>query len=111
MKTRSSAEARLLRGCHAQSDAFRLVGALWLGIALLSLIGIFKPILMTPVLLLQLWYKGTWLIAAIIQALVDKSFAGVPPQMAVFFAVWIVVLPFAIPWGHFFSAGDATLRA
>jgi hypothetical protein len=96
---------------RAQSDAFRLVGALWLGITLLSIIGIFKPVLMTPVFLLQLWYKGTWLIAALIQASVDKNLGSVPPQMAVFFAVWIVVLPFAIPWRHFFAAGDAAFRA
>eukprot|EP00884_Botryococcus_braunii_P003571 jgi/Botrbrau1/13214/Bobra.9_1s0006.1 len=98
-------------GAFAQSDAFRLIGALWLGITLLSFIGIFKPILMTPVLLLQLWYKGTWLIAALIQAYVDKDMSSVPPEVAVSFAVWIVVLPFAIPWRHFLAAGDAALRA
>eukprot|EP00884_Botryococcus_braunii_P014629 jgi/Botrbrau1/23167/Bobra.0041s0018.1 len=109
--TRSLASQFVFHGAFAQSDAFRLVGALWLGITLLSVIGIFKPILMTPVLLLQLWYKGTWLIAALIQASVDKNLGSVPPQMAVFFAVWIVVLPFAIPWRHFVAAGDAALRA
>jgi hypothetical protein len=94
-----------------QSEAFRLVGALWLAIAFLSLIGVFKPVLMTPVLLLQLFYKASWLVGAWITAVIDKQFDRLPMEMSLFFIVWVFILPFAIPWQHLAASGDVSLRS
>lgn len=83
---------------YPATDVMRLVGCLWLGITVLSLLGLWKPITFSPVLLLQLVYKGAWLLVVALPAL--KSNQALPVGMAWFFVVWVLVLPFVIPWAH-----------
>jgi hypothetical protein len=85
----------------AYSEAIRLVGALWLAIFFLSVLGIFFPKQMSLVLLFQLVYKSAWLIFAALPAQLHNQ--PYPKGMAVFFVVWVLVLPFVIPWGDLFS--------
>ena len=82
------------------SEGLRLVGALWSAIAVLSIVGLFFPQRMVPVLLLQLLYKGGWLLVAALPAIISN--ATYPKAMAGFFVVWVLVLPFVVPWGHLF---------
>jgi len=85
----------------AYSEAIRLVGALWGAIFLLSILGLVYPERMSVVLLFQLIYKGAWLLVVALPALVnDQPF---PRGMAGFFLVWVVVLPFVIPWRVLFG--------
>ncbi|MGB3618995.1 MAG: hypothetical protein WBA12_12820 [Catalinimonas sp.] len=83
------------------SEAIRLVGALWGGIFLLSLVGLFLPRQMALVLLFQLIYKASWLLFAALPA-VSRGLPY-PRGMALFFLVWVVVLPFVIPWRALFA--------
>ncbi len=85
----------------AYSDAIRLVGALWGAIFILSIFGLFFPKKMALVLLFQLIYKSTWLLTAALPAMSAKQ--AFPRGMAVFFLIWVVVLPFVIPWKAIFS--------
>jgi hypothetical protein len=82
------------------SEAIRLVGALWFAIFSLSAIGLFYPKQMVLVLLFQLIYKSTWLICVAMPALINKK--PFPKFMAIFFLVWILILPFVIPWKDIF---------
>lgn len=88
------AAATVFQGAVEPSEGLRVVGALWLAIAVLSVVGLFSPRAMQPVLLLQIIYKGSWLLVAGIPA----WWAGrpVPVGMFWFFVVWVVVLPFVI---------------
>lgn len=81
---------------YPPSEVIRLVGCLWLGIAVLSVLGLLRPLTFSPVLLLQLIYKGTWLLVVALPAL--RSGAPFPRTMALFFVAWVLVLPFVIPW-------------
>jgi hypothetical protein len=83
------------------SEAIRLVGALWFAIFILSILGLFYPEKMSLVLLFQLIYKSSWLIFAALPAMLNNQ--PYPRGMAVFFIVWVVVLPFVIPWKSLFS--------
>jgi hypothetical protein len=83
------------------SEAIRLVGALWFAIFLLSILGLFYPEKMSMVLLFQLIYKSSWLIFAALPALLNQQ--PYPKGMAVVFIIWVVVLPFVIPWKTIFS--------
>lgn len=85
----------------AYSEAIRLVGALWGAIFLLSILGLFFPERMSVVLLFQLIYKGSWLLAVALPAILNDQ--PYPRGMAGFFVVWVVVLPFVIPWSVLFS--------
>lgn len=90
--------ATVFSGAYPSTETIRLVGCLWLAIAILSLLGCWLPITFSPVLLLQLIYKGSWLLWVAVPAIQhNKSY---PTGMAVFFVVWVVVLPFAIPWSE-----------
>ena len=81
----------------------RILGALWLAIAIVSAFGIFRPLPFSPVLLMQLLYKGGWLLVVVIPILFAGRTNALPVAMSTFFAAWVVVLPFAIPWRHLFA--------
>lgn len=81
---------------YPPTEVIRLVGCLWLGITVLSILGLWKPITFSPVLLLQLVYKGSWLLIVALPAIRnDEPF---PMGMTIFFVIWVLVLPFLIPW-------------
>ena len=86
---------------YQPTELIKLVGCLWLGIAILSVLGLFKPITFSPVLLIQLIYKGTWLLVVALPAIRNNELY--PKTMAIFFLVWILVLPFLIPWKSWFE--------
>jgi hypothetical protein len=48
------ATSMVFTNAYNESPVFRLAGALWLSIALLSALGLWKPITFSPVLLIQL---------------------------------------------------------
>jgi len=83
------------------SEAIRLVGALWGAIFILSILGLFFPRQMSLVLVFQLIYKSSWLIFAALPAILQRNLY--PKGMASFFVVWVLVLPFMIPWKEIFN--------
>lgn len=97
------AAATIFQSVYASTEVIRLVGCLWLSIAVLSIFGLWKPVEFSPVFLLQLIYKGMWLLVIAIPAW--RSRAAHPSSMAMFFVVWVLVLPFVIPWNSLFSSG------
>ncbi|MGB5983022.1 MAG: hypothetical protein WBG46_12835 [Nonlabens sp.] len=97
-----SAAASVFQNAYSATETIRLVGCLWLGIAILSALGLWKPVTFSPVLLLQLIYKGTWLIAVGVPAIVNDQ--PYPKGMALFFVIWVAVLPFVIPWSEWISS-------
>lgn len=84
----------------AYSEAIRLVGALWGAIFILSIVGLFFPLKMSVVLLFQLIYKSSWLLFAALPAMLSHS--PYPKGMAATFLIWVVLLPFMIPWRYLF---------
>ena len=94
------AQQTVFTNAFAYSEAIRLVGALWGAIFILSLLGLFFPQKMSLVLFFQLIYKSSWLLFAALPAIINK--APYPKSMALFFLVWVLVLPFAIPWKQLF---------
>lgn len=91
-----NAAATTFGNAYEPSEIIRLVGCFWLSITILSLLGLWKPITFSPVLLIQLIYKGTWLLVVALPAF--RNNIPFPKIMAIFFIVWIIVLPFIIPW-------------
>lgn len=90
--------ATIFQNAYPGTEVIRLVGCLWLAIAVLSLFGLWRPFVFSPVLLLQLIYKGSWLLVVAIPAI--KNNQSYPSGMAAFFLVWVLVLPFVIPWAE-----------
>ena len=84
----------------AYSEAFRLIGALWGAIFLLSILGLFFPFKMSLILFFQLVYKTLWLVCAALPAMwIGSDF---PKGMSLFFLIWVLILPWIIPWKYLF---------
>ena len=88
--------ATIFQNSYQTTDIIRLVGCLWLAIAILSVLGFLRPLTFSPVLLLQLIYKGTWLLVVAVPAI--KNHNSYPAGMVIFFLVWVLILPFVVPW-------------
>ena len=97
------AAVTVFQQAYPASEVMRLVGCLWLGIAVLSVLGLFRPVTFAPVLLLQLLYKGTWLLVVLLPAV--RAGVAYPRGMAIFFVVWVLALPFVIPWRSWWMGG------
>ncbi len=88
----------VFQNAYQPTEVVQLVGCLWLAIAVLSILGLWRPISFSPILLVQLIYKGTWLLFVALPAL--KNNQQYPSGMALFFLIWVIVLPFIIPWSE-----------
>lgn len=97
---RMAAES-VFTGSFAYSEAIRLVGALWWAIFIISCLGLFFPEKMRLIFLFQFIYKFSWLVFAALPAYMNHQ--EFPKSMASFFIVWVLVLPFVIPWREFFQ--------
>ncbi|MEM8927357.1 MAG: hypothetical protein AAGC45_04085 [Bacteroidota bacterium] len=96
-----TAAATVFSNAYEETEIIRLVGCLWLGITLLSALGLWKPLTFSPVRLLQLLYKGTWFLVVALPAVVNRM--PYPSAMAAFFLVLCLVLPVVIPWAKWFE--------
>ncbi len=96
--TPKKAALTVFQNAYQPTEVIRLVGCLWLAIAILSVLGLWRPISFSPVFLVQLIYKGTWLLVVALPAISNNQ--PYPSGMALFFLIWVVVLPFVIPWSE-----------
>jgi len=88
------------KGAWAPQDA--MAWSVWAGFSTLAILGIFHPVRMIPILLLEIFYKSLWLILVAYPlwragTLVGSSAEG---ETYVFLPVIIVIL--IIPWGYVF---------
>lgn len=90
---------------YSSHPALRMIGALWLGVAILSLLGLWLPKKMSPVLLFQLLYKAMWLFFVALPHFLHPEKGIEPLSLTIFFVVWVIILPFFIPWKFLFSKG------
>lgn len=97
------AHRSVFSGVYSASELTQLVGSLWLGIAVLSLAGLYWPANFVPVLVLQLFYKSCWL--GFVAWPAHQKQKPYPKAMTYFFIVWIICLPFVIPWKQLLSTG------
>lgn len=78
-------------------------GSVFLGFALLSILGLRSPLKFTPVLLLELSYKTIWFIGVIFPMLVGGKFPSYAIVYVVIFATYIVGDLIAIPFPYVFA--------
>jgi hypothetical protein len=95
------AAVTIFQNAYPSTEVIRLVGCLWLAITVLSFLGLWNPISFSPILLVQLIYKGRWLIVSALPAI--KNEQQYPTGMALFFVIRVVILPFVIPWSAYKS--------
>lgn len=99
------AASSVFSGVAEPSIPMQIVGAFWSTIAIISLLAIFNPLGFGIVLLIQLLYKGMWLLFVALPAGLAGRFEKIPGGITIFFIMWVIVLPFLIPWKHLFNFG------
>ncbi|GAB5399912.1 MAG: hypothetical protein Aureis2KO_14970 [Aureisphaera sp.] len=91
-----SAADSIFGGFYESNGVIRMVGAIWLAIGIVSVIGLWKPLKMSIVLLMQFMYMSAWLLLVAVPAIFQKQ--PYPKEIALFFLIWVAILPFVIPW-------------
>lgn len=93
------------QGKFPESEGFRtILGSLWTAILLGSILGLFFPIQMSPLLLIQVIYKTLWLLVFVLPRLLAGRSREVPWGISLTFLVIVLSCPMVIPWGQLFGA-------
>ena len=77
-----------------------LVGSLWTAIMVLSALGLREPLRYSPVLLLQLIYKGLWLVVFALPCAYRREWRLIPWGIAISFIAIVLIWPWVIPWSY-----------
>jgi hypothetical protein len=92
------------QGKFPESEGFRtILGSLWTAILIGSVLGLFFPITMSALLLIQVIYKTLWLLVYAMPRMLKQRSKEVPWGIALTFLVIIVSYPWVIPWGQLFG--------
>lgn len=93
------------QGKFPESEGFRtILGSLWTAILIGSVIGLFWPVAMSPLLLIQVIYKTLWLVVFVLPRWFSGRSNEVPWGIAGTFLVIVVSYPWVIPWERLFGA-------
>jgi hypothetical protein len=82
---------------------FGICGSIWLAFGLLSILGLRSPLKFSPLLLLQLTYKGVWFLGVLLPFLIAGKFPAYATGYVVFFAIYIIGDLIAIPFSYVFA--------
>ena len=92
------------QGKFPESEGFRtLLGSLWTAILLGSSLGLFYPVPMSPLLLIQVIYKSLWLLVFVMPRLLKGKISEIPSGIALVFLMIVLSYPWGIPWGPLFE--------
>ena len=87
-----------------ESEGFRtILGSLWTAILIGSVLGLFFPVAMSSLLLIQVIYKSLWLLVFVLPRLLKGKVGEVPSGIALVFLVIVLSYPWVIPWGQLFG--------
>jgi hypothetical protein len=79
-----------------------IIWSVWTAFATLAGLGIFRPLKMLPILMLEIFYKVMWLILVAYPLITKGTLAGSKAE-GVFSVFILVILPIiAVPWGYLF---------
>ncbi len=74
-------------------------GSAWTVILIGSVIGLFHPVSMSPILLIQVVYNSLWLSVFVMPLLVRGRVGEMPWGIAGTFLLIVLTYPWVIPWG------------
>jgi hypothetical protein len=74
----------------------------WAAFATLAGLGIFRPLKMLPILLLEIFYKVLWLIVVAYPLWSTGKLAGSPAEGTTSAFLWVILPIIAVPWGYVF---------
>lgn len=92
------------QGKFPESAGFRtILGSLWTAILIGSVLGLFHPVPMSPLLLIQVIYKTLWLVVFVLPRLLAGRRGEVLWVISLTFLVIVVSYPWVIPRAQLFA--------
>ena len=85
-------------GDHVKAAAY----AIWASYSVLAIIGFIKPLLMIPIVLLEILYKLIWLTIVAYPLWSSGKLIGSPAEEMTFAFVWVILAIIAVPWKYIF---------
>jgi hypothetical protein len=76
---------------------------IWAAFASLAALGIFRPLKMLPILLLEIFYKVLWLIIVAFPLWSAGKLAGSNAESTTSAFLWVILPIVAVPWGYVFE--------
>jgi hypothetical protein len=86
------------RGSWEPDDA--IAWCVWAAFATLGGLGIFRPLTMLPILLLEIFYKVLWLAIVAYPLWATDKLAGSSAEGTTSGFVWVILPVIAVPWGY-----------
>jgi hypothetical protein len=88
-------------GGAAPGPVTAMLGCVWLGMGVLAIAGIVRPVALSPLLVLQLIYKTCWL--AFVAAPAFSRGEAFSPVVAGVFLAWTIAVAITVPWRSLFA--------
>jgi hypothetical protein len=96
---------RVFQAKFPESEGTRtILGSLWTAILIGSCMGLFYPVQMSPILILQVTYKSLWLLVFVLPKLLTGRRREVPWGVTMTFLVVVLAYPWIIPWMLLFGS-------
>ncbi len=73
---------------------------MWASYSLLSIIGVFRPLKMLPLVMFEIIYKIVWLIIVAYRLWSANQLAGSPAEEMTNAFLWVVLPIVAMPWKY-----------
>jgi hypothetical protein len=86
------------RGAWEPDDA--IAWCVWAAFATLAGLGIFRPLKMLPILLLEIFYKVLWLAIVAYPLWRTGNLAGSSAEGTTSAFLWVILPVIAVPWGY-----------
>jgi hypothetical protein len=77
--------------------------SVWAAYSLLALLGLRHPLRMLPIILLEIVYKGIWLVVVAFPLWSAGKLAGSPAEEMTYSFLWVVLPILATPWRYVFE--------
>jgi hypothetical protein len=88
------------QGSWDPTDA--VVWTVWTAFATLAVLGIFRPLKMLPIVLLEIFYKVMWLVMVAYPLWSRGTLAGSKAEDFTAPFLWVILPIVAVPWGYVF---------
>jgi len=85
--------------------------SVWAAFSTLAILGVFHPVKMIPILLLEIFYKSMWLLLVAYPLWRVGKLAGSPAEGETYVFLPVVVVILIIPWGYVFKTYVVNLAA
>ena len=93
----------IFNNINAATPIEAVTWSVWAAFSIMCLLGLFKPLKMLPIILLEIIYKLIWLISIAYPLWSSGTLSGSPAAGITQAFVWVILPIIAVPWGYVFK--------